>query len=146
MKLLKELNEATKTLPQKFNSGDEFMDFVYDKWPSKDTHVEHQGGGAWSAEIGGDNKIKAATYDEEDHVVSWLDADHEELNEAREKPKVKRNMRITVMGKPTTITGVGADYIKVKYDHDKSPHGDSDVIWFSDFDKHNVDLSNPDDK
>ena len=82
---LKEATKPVKSLPKKFNSGDEFMDFVYDTWPSKETHVEHQGGGAWSAEIGGDDRIKAANYDEEDKVASWLDEDYEELEEATGK-------------------------------------------------------------
>jgi hypothetical protein len=68
-----------KSLPTKFKNGDQFMDFVYDKWPSRDTSVENQGGNDWMAEIGGDDKIKAAVFDGETGMVSWLDEDHEEI-------------------------------------------------------------------
>lgn len=80
MKLKEILKESSiRDLPRKFDSGDDFMEFVYDKWPSAKTHVELQGGGAWSAEIHGDKKIKAANYDEETGEASWLNSDYREI-------------------------------------------------------------------
>lgn len=77
----KELCEGKNSkLPSKFKSGQEFMDFVYNKWPSKETDVEHQGHGHWSAEIDGGGEVKAANYNEANKYVSWLNSEYEEID------------------------------------------------------------------
>ena len=88
---LSNILENTATLPTTFESGDDFMNFVYDRWPSRETHVEMQGGGDWSADIDGDDMIKGATYSESSGHVSWLDNEYEEIefgsvNEMYEDP------------------------------------------------------------
>ena len=78
------VNETSvKSLPKKFKNGQEFMDFVYNKWPSRETHVEMQGQGAWSAEIDGDDTVFGATFDEGNKFVSWQNEDLEEIEEAK---------------------------------------------------------------
>jgi hypothetical protein len=74
--------------PGTFDSGEEFMDYVYNTWPSKGTYVECQGGGgtgSWVAGIAGDDHIKGATYDAENKIVRWTDADYDELTETSSK-------------------------------------------------------------
>lgn len=68
--------EAAKTsLPTKFDSGEEFAEYVYNEFKHPETYVEYQGDGAWFAEIGGNDNIKTAVYSEKNQQVDWLDAE-----------------------------------------------------------------------
>jgi hypothetical protein len=63
--------EAHKKLPTSFDSHEEFSAYVLGTWPNRDTHVEDDGDGVWSASIGGDPRLNLASYDASDKSVTW---------------------------------------------------------------------------
>lgn len=83
-KKVKEAFAIRLGLPMRFKTGEDFMSYVYDKWPSRKTHVEMQGGDDWMAFIHGDATVKAATYSGSNKQVSWLRADRDDPDEFEE--------------------------------------------------------------
>lgn len=74
-----QLPSTQPKLPSFFDSGVDFMRFVYDRWPSRDTHVEQQSPDDWSAEIHGGDTVTTATFDEQTGKAYWFDENYDEI-------------------------------------------------------------------
>lgn len=70
--------------PDTFETGDEFMDYVYHNWPRNATHVEMQGHGHWMAFV---NDEPIAVYDENSGTVDWLTDNVTEIHQPMEMLK-----------------------------------------------------------
>jgi hypothetical protein len=97
---------TAKDHPTEFDSGEDFMAYVYNTWPSQETLVEMQGGDDWMAFIEGDPVIKSATYSGSNGMVSWCTEDEEgEAVELNESVKVGDEVHGFTSGIVTEING-----------------------------------------